>query len=333
MISSPLEGPARTPMLGAIADDVTGATDLAMNLTEGGMRVVLTLGIPERRTLLAIEADAVVIALKSRSVPADDAVRWSLEALHVLQAAGARRFYFKYCSTFDSTDAGNIGPVAEALLDALQASHTVFCPSFPANGRTVENGRLFVHGQPLNESGMERHPLNPMTDADLVRVLSRQVNRRKVGRLPLSHLTSPDGLPGDYLRRQNMAGQSLFIADATENNHLQRLADEVVDLPLLTGSSGIARFLPAAYRRTGLLTSLPADESMPSVTRPQPHTGRQLFIGDQPPDSTHGRPISGCHTLRDRRCRMPGQGIFPTTDVDQRTTGRRSLPHSFGRSR
>ncbi|MFQ5935706.1 MAG: four-carbon acid sugar kinase family protein, partial [Acidiferrobacterales bacterium] len=161
-------------LLGCIGDDFTGSTDLANTLVRNGMRSVQLIGVPSK--LAGVDADAVVIALKSRSIPANDAVAQSLEALAWLRDAGCRQYFFKYCSTFDSTDKGNIGPVAEALLEALGADFTIACPAFPENGRTVFKGHLFVGGKLLNESGMEHHPLTPMTDPNLVRVLDRQTN-------------------------------------------------------------------------------------------------------------------------------------------------------------
>ena len=160
-------------LLGIIADDFTGATDLANTLVKQGMRTIQMIGVPAVKDIPA-EVDAVVVALKSRSTPAPQAVAESLAALAVLRAAGAVQFLFKYCSTFDSTDEGNIGPVADALADALGARIAVVCPAFPETGRTIYKGHLFVGDKLLNESGMENHPLNPMGDANLMRVLARQ---------------------------------------------------------------------------------------------------------------------------------------------------------------
>src|SRR5665647_2760490 len=165
-------------LLGCIADDFTGATDLANNLVRAGMRVVQAMGVPAQP--LDSDADAVVVALKSRTLPVAEAIAQSLAALHWLEAQGARQIYFKYCSTFDSTAQGNIGPVTEALMDALGASFTIATPAFPDNQRTVFKGYLFVGDVLLSESGMRDHPLTPMTDANLVRVLQAQC-RRKVG--------------------------------------------------------------------------------------------------------------------------------------------------------
>ena len=166
--------------LGCIADDVTGATDLAGNLVRAGMNTVQVFGVPDPGDLERLEADAIVVALKTRTADVKDAIDQSLRSLASLQEAGAQRFFFKYCSTFDSVADGNIGPVAEAMLNELKASQTVFCPAFPENGRTVYQGHLFVQDRLLNESGMENHPLNPMTDPNLVRVLQKQ-SSKKVG--------------------------------------------------------------------------------------------------------------------------------------------------------
>lgn len=163
-------------LLGCIADDFTGGTDLAGMLVKAGMRTVQLIDVPE--TLLSVEVDAVVIALKSRTNPIDEAVAESLAALDWLRRAGCRQIYFKYCSTFDSTPNGNIGPVAESLMDALGTDFTIACPALPAYGRTIYKGNLFVGDVPLNESGMRNHPLTPMTDANLVRVLQAQVKRQ-----------------------------------------------------------------------------------------------------------------------------------------------------------
>ena len=163
-------------LLGCIADDFTGGTDLAGMLVKAGMRTVQMIGVPTKP--LPDDIDAVVIALKSRTAPVQEAVRESLGALRFLQAGGCHQFYFKYCSTFDSTPRGNIGPVAEALMDALGTNFTIACPAFPANQRTIYKGYLFVGDVLLNESGMCSHPLTPMTDASLVRVLQQQTTRR-----------------------------------------------------------------------------------------------------------------------------------------------------------
>lgn len=243
-------------VLGAIADDFTGATDLANNLVRGGMRCVQLIGVPERPLAELVEdverIDAVVVALKSRSCPADEAIRDSLAALEWLRTEGARQLFFKYCSTFDSTEAGNIGPVGEALLERLGAPLSVMVPAFPANGRTVYQGHLFVGDRLLNESGMQHHPLNPMHDADLVRVLARQ-SRHPVGLLPWPTLAQ--GAEAARARLDELAGQGVrqAICDTLDERDLAVLAEATADLPLVTGGSGLGQTLPAAYRRRGWL--------------------------------------------------------------------------------
>ena len=165
--------------LGCIADDFTGATDLAGTLVKSGMSAVQLIGVPEGN-MPPVQAEAGVVALKSRTVPAAEAVAQSITALDWLRDQGCTQFFFKYCSTFDSTDNGNIGPVADALMAALETEFTIFCPAYPANGRTIFKGYLFAGDVLLNESGMQDHPLTPMTDPNLVRVLRRQT-KTKVG--------------------------------------------------------------------------------------------------------------------------------------------------------
>ncbi|TWT43109.1 3-oxo-tetronate kinase [Botrimarina hoheduenensis] len=243
-------------LLGCIADDYTGATDLGAMLSRAGMRVLLHFGLPEN-PLNAAGYDAAIIALKSRSIPARDAVEQSLAALAVLRSVGFARFFFKYCSTFDSTDKGNIGPVAGALADTLDASRVFFCPSFPENGRTVYCGHLFVNGKPLHESGMERHPLNPMTDADLVRVLGRQT-KQTVGLLPYSAVEvgfGPAETAADELVAQ---GVQFVIADALKDLHLGTLAFVAERDVLMTGGSAFAGAIAqACHMRRELAFRLP----------------------------------------------------------------------------
>ena len=244
-------GEQRRMTLGVIADDFTGATDVASMLVRAGMRTVQVIGVPEPGT--AIDADAVVIALKTRTVPAADAVRESLAALRWLQAAGMRQCYFKYCSTFDSTPAGNIGPVTEALMEALGADFTVACPAFPENGRTVFRGHLFVGDELLSDSGMRHHPLTPMLDANLVRVLQAQ-SRRRVGLLRLDVVAQGATAVLARIDALRADGIGIAIADAVDNNDLRTLAAACADLPLLTAGSGLALGLPAVYAQRGWLT-------------------------------------------------------------------------------
>lgn len=238
-------------LLGCIADDFTGATDLANTLTRQGMSTVVLLGVP-RETLAAPDADGAVIALKSRSIPAPDAVRQSLAALDWLRASGARQFFFKYCSTFDSTDAGNIGPVADALLESLRERFTIICPAFPANGRTVYRGHLFVGGELLSESSMRHHPLTPMTDALLTRVLQRQTSGR-VGLVPFGVVDRGEEAILAELQALRAQEYRYAIVDALTDRHLVEIGRACRDMTLLTGGSGLALGLPCNYREHGLL--------------------------------------------------------------------------------
>jgi 3-dehydrotetronate 4-kinase len=232
--------------LGCIADDFTGATDLANNLVRAGMRVVQTINTPDLATAANTDADAVVIALKSRTIPATDAVAQSLEALRWLQAALAEQIYFKYCSTFDSTPAGNIGPVTEALMAALKTRLTIATPAFPDNGRTVFKGHLFVGDVLLSDSGMRHHPLTPMTDSNLVNVLAAQatvpvglVDHRVVGAGPQAITRCFEELERE--------GVGIAIVDAISNDDLLRLGPALAGMPLVTGGSGVAIGLPANW--------------------------------------------------------------------------------------
>ena len=228
-------------LLGCIADDFTGATDLANNLVRHGMRVVQTIGVPADGT--SIDADAVVVALKSRTIEPADAVAQSLAALAWLRAAGAPQIYFKVCSTFDSTDRGNIGPVAEALLAALGGDFAAVCPAFPENQRTVFKGHLFVGDLLLSDSSMRHHPLTPMTDANLVRVLQRQCQGRVV---LIDHETVRAGAPaiGQRIAALRAAGARFAIVDAVANDDLLTMGRAFAGLPLLVAGSGVAIGLP-----------------------------------------------------------------------------------------
>jgi 3-dehydrotetronate 4-kinase len=238
-------------LLGCIADDFTGATDLANVLVRGGMRTVQTIGVP-RSGALAEGADAVVVALKSRTIPATAAVEQSLAALAWLRGAGARQIYFKYCSTFDSTEHGNIGPVADALLDALGAAFSIACPALPVNRRTIYNGHLFVGEELLSESSMRHHPLTPMTDANLVRVLGRQT-RRKVGLVPYPEVAAgPEQIRAAFGRLSG-EGVGYAVVDALRDEDLYAIGAACADLPLVTGGSGVALGLPQNFARQGWL--------------------------------------------------------------------------------
>jgi uncharacterized protein YgbK (DUF1537 family) len=234
--------------LGCIADDFTGATDLANNLARAGMRAVVTVGVPAADQV--VSADAVVVALKSRTIPAPEAVAQSLEACRWLRQHGAGQIYFKICSTFDSTSGGNIGPVTEALMDELDCTFTVTTPAFPDNERTVFRGHLFVGNELLSDSGMRNHPLTPMTDANLVHFLQTQLDPKRGRRVGLIDYQTT-GRPAEVIRQRmrELRGQgiSIAIADAINNDDLARLAYALKDEPLVTASSGLGTGLPAAW--------------------------------------------------------------------------------------
>lgn len=245
------------PYLGAVADDFTGATDLATMLVARGFRTVVAVGSGGLAGLIDSQADAVVVALKSRTAPVTDAVRDSVAALNALRAAGCERFYFKYCSTFDSTPEGNIGPVADALLDALGETRTVVVPAFPATGRTVYRARLFVHDDLLDESPMRDHPLTPMRDSHLGRLLSPQTRRRVhfIGhdtvRAGASHIRTALNAPE--------ADGALTVVDATTDADLRAIAVATDDLRLVTGAAGLALGLTGPHPGSARALPLPAD--------------------------------------------------------------------------
>ena len=254
---------ARAPLLGCVADDFTGATDLAGILVLNGMRTIVTFGIPDADR--EIDADAMVIALKSRSIPAEVAVDMSRNALRWLRNVGCRRYFFKYCSTFDSTPKGNIGPVTEALMDELGADFSIACPAFPANRRTIYNGYLFVNGIPLAESGMRNHPLNPMTDSNLVRLLQAQTTR-KVGLIDYEAVQGGDTSIANAIANLRSSGVGLAIVDAISEAHLLSIASASRDIPLLTGASGLAIGIPEVFRKEGLLQPISNAGKLPHVS-------------------------------------------------------------------
>ncbi len=231
-------------LLGCIGDDFTGSSDLANTLAKGGMRTIQYTGIPRKPA--EIDVDAGVVALKSRSIAPGDAVRQSLEALEWLKAQGCEQFFFKYCSTFDSTPEGNIGPVAEALAEALDAQQVIVCPAFPGTGRSIYQGHLFVNDKLLNESGMENHPLTPMTDADLRRWLKLQT-RLGVGHVNAQTVFGGTNAITSALQAEQDAGRRLVVVDAISDDNLVQIGEAAKGLPLLTGGSGVALGLPANF--------------------------------------------------------------------------------------
>lgn len=252
-------------LLGCIADDFTGATDLANMLVRGGMRTVQTIGVPAKGS--SIDADAVVISLKSRTIPAADAIAESLAACRWLQAAGVRQFFFKYCSTFDSTERGNIGPVAQALMQHLGADLTIACPAFPENGRSVYRGYLFVGDGLLNESGMEKHPLTPMTDANLVRVLQSQTSER-VGLARYDTVARGAQALRERFETLRAEGVGMAIVDALSDADLYTIGEACATMPLLTGGSGIALGLPRNFEKQGLLRDPGSASTLPRIDGP-----------------------------------------------------------------
>ena len=256
---------SRTPLLGCIADDFTGATDLANNLVRAGMRTVQTIGVPTEP--LSAQVDAVVVALKSRTIAPHDAVAQSLHALQWLQTQGVGQIYFKYCSTFDSTAEGNIGPVTEALLDALHGpgqGFTIACPAFPDNGRTVFKGHLFVGDELLQDSGMRNHPLTPMADSNLVRVLQAQT-RRKVGLVPYTVIAQGAQAVRERFAHLQAQGVSIAVLDAISNSDLLQIGPALEGMQLVTAGSGIAIGLPGNWQRSGQLPAQQVADVLPAV--------------------------------------------------------------------
>lgn len=249
-------------LLGAIADDFTGATDLSNILVRSGVRVAQTVGVPSA-SFDPGAVQAVVVALKSRTVPTDVAVAQSLSALEWLRGLGARQFYFKYCSTFDSTAEGNIGPVADALLQALGQEFALVCPAFPANGRTVYMGHLFVGNELLSNTSMKDHPLTPMRDSNVVRMMNSQ-SRYQVGLVGYDAVSR--GVEAieeamDDLRRE---GYTYAVTDALSDDHLAAIGKAARSHQLITGGSAVALGLAENFRQEGLLGP-PEQPEMPRV--------------------------------------------------------------------
>jgi uncharacterized protein YgbK (DUF1537 family) len=242
--------------LGVIADDFTGATDIAGFLVANGLRAVQLNGVPPAD--LRVEADAVVVSLKTRSCPVPEAVSQSLAALEWLRARGCQQFFFKYCSTFDSTAQGNIGPVTDALLDALGQDFTVICPMLPVNGRTIYNGYLFVNGVPLDESGMRHHPVTPMTDANLMRLMEAQA-QGKAGNVPSSVMDQGPAAVRAALAALKANGIRYAVLDALNDTHLVTMGEAVADMPLVTGGSGLADGMARAWTGTGTAANAAAE--------------------------------------------------------------------------
>jgi uncharacterized protein YgbK (DUF1537 family) len=268
-------------LLGCIADDLTGATDLALMLIRAGMRTVQVMDVPDARTGLD-GFDAVVVALKTRTCPVQEAVQLSLESASALLALGARQLFFKYCSTFDSTDAGNIGPVAEALLEKLGGGIAIACPAFPMNRRTVYLGNLFVGDLPLAESPMKDHPLTPMRDSNLVRVLQRQTSA-KVGLVPFSVVDQGVAAIQAAFDKARTEGVSFLVVDAILDRHLVAMGEAAADHKLITGGSGVALGLPGNFIRQRLMQAV-----VPSKTMKAPE-GRAVILAGSCSVATRGQ--------------------------------------------
>ncbi len=249
---------------GAIADDFTGATDLAGLLARSGVSVSLRMGLPAEPP--SDTAPIEIIALKCRTTPVAQAVAEARAALAWLRQAGAQRFFWKYCSTFDSTPLGNIGPVAEALMEELGATQTIYCPAFPENGRSLFMGNLFVGEQPLSESPMKDHPLTPMRDSNLMRLLTPQVTK-PVGLA--NRLTVAKGALPQRLAELAAAGVAHVVVDAVSNDDLSLIAEACQSMPLLTGGSALAMPLPALWLAQGLLAQ-PMRQPCPRPRRARP---------------------------------------------------------------
>ncbi|MGE0700953.1 MAG: 3-oxo-tetronate kinase, partial [Hyphomicrobiaceae bacterium] len=314
-------------LLGCIADDLTGATDLAIMLTRAGMRTLQVMdvpvagGQPEAQGESASVAggqpeaqggsvpvadgqpeaqgestpvaggqpearlasfDAIVVALKTRTCPVTEAVELSLASARALKALGARQLFFKYCSTFDSTDEGNIGPVAEALLDFAGGDLALVCPAFPTNRRTVYMGNLFVGDVPLAESPMKDHPLTPMRDSSLVRVMQRQ-SKGKVGLVPYPVVERGRAAISEGFAAARARGERFVVVDAITDRDLIEMGAAAADMPLITGGSGVALGLPANFIAKGQMKAADAPATMAAPN------GRSAILAGSCSEATRGQ--------------------------------------------
>jgi uncharacterized protein YgbK (DUF1537 family) len=271
-------------LLGAIADDLTGATDLALMLSRAGMRTLQIMQVPDEGTRQATLAgyDAIVVALKTRTCPVAEAIDLSLQSADALLALGARQLFFKYCSTFDSTDKGNIGPVAEALMARLGADLALACPAFPTNKRTVYMGNLFVGEVPLADSSMKDHPLTPMRDSNLVRVLQRQ-SKGKVGLVSYPVVERGRAAIAEAFVQARSRGERLVVVDAITDRDLIEMGAAAADMPLITGGSGVALGLPANFIAKGLMQAADAPKHLPAPA------GRAAILAGSCSEATRGQ--------------------------------------------
>lgn len=269
----------RKLLIGCVADDFTGATDVASIFAASGMKASVFIGTPAYDT--EVEADAIVIALKTRTTEPTEAVAESLAALQWLKDKDASKYYFKYCSTFDSTNRGNIGPVTDAMLELLGTDFTIACPAFPANARTVYKSNLFVGDVPLNESGMRDHPLTPMQDANLVRVLAPQTKHKVSSCFYWTVKAGPEAIR-DWLSTALRDGVGIGVIDAIDDADLEVIAEAFSEYPLLTGASGLA---------LGLARTLFADRVQVGATipAPGPANGARAVISGSCSIATNGQ--------------------------------------------
>ncbi|WP_421724998.1 3-oxo-tetronate kinase [Bauldia sp.] len=279
-------------VLGAIADDFTGATDLANTLVKQGVRVTQVIGVPEPGFAVG-EADAVVVALKSRSAPVNEAVDTSLAALAWLRAESAEQIVFKYCSTFDSTAEGNIGPVADALLKALGSDFAFVCPAFPENGRTIYNGYLFVGDRLLSESSMKDHPLNPMHDSSLLRLMAAQA-RRGVGLIPYTAVREGPSAISTAVDRLRDNDVAYGVVDAITDADMWAIGRAADGHALVTGGSAVAMALPENLRGRGRLP-LAAPPRLPEVR------GRALVLAGSCSEATRRQIVAAAETWPNRK--------------------------------
>ncbi len=272
----------------AFADDFTGGSDLASMLASQGISTVLVFGSRPVSLIASLSAQAVVACYKSRSIPAAEARALVRQAFASLAAP---QWYFKYCSTFDSTPQGNIGPVLEEFLSLTGAPFTIAVPALPVNGRTQYQGHLFVHGVPLHESSLARHPLNPMSDSNLPRWLAQQCA------LPIGLVPLPQVRQGPAAIRAAFAAApatKVFFLDAIDDSDLAHIAAATHDLPLLSGGSGLGAALPAHWPR----------EAPPPLASSRPLAPRTLILSGSCSDAT----LAQLDELRRR-----GQPIHPLT--------------------
>ncbi|MEV7422158.1 3-oxo-tetronate kinase [Streptomyces sp. NPDC091212] len=290
---------------GGIADDFTGATDLATNWVARGVRTSVTLGVPTEEELAGLaDMDAVVVALKSRTAPVAEAVGESVAALAALRRLGCERIYDKYCSTFDSTPRGNIGPVADALMAGLDTGTAVVVPSFPATGRTVYRGHLFVGDQLLGDSPMRHHPLTPMTDSSLVRLLSPQTTH-PVSAVGLDVVRGDPRALRAALDAEAGDGRRYVVVDAIDTEDLTRIAAATAHHPLVTGGSGLALGLPSR--------GAPATGAMPVIP------GHRVVLAGSASAATRAQTDAARSALPSRRLDLAALRADPAAEVARLT--------------